>query len=90
MAKSDDERLAKITARRNKTKRQLRELNRQAKMIEMHQKLAEYEEIAPIALAAIDVFGNKMPKDRESARQLFMQMRDKMYSTQDSSNNANN
>ena len=75
MAKlSTEEKLAKIARQRKDALEKAKRLAEQEKALKLETKLKYLEELNPIALAAIDVFGDSIPRDREQAKAFFNRM----------------
>lgn len=72
--KTPAEQLAAISERKNAIHQKLRELNQREKLIKMQSDLANYKELAQIALGAIDVFGEGFASNRAQAREVFQRL----------------
>lgn len=87
--KTPAEQLAAISERKNAMHQKLRELNQREKLIKMQSDLANYKELAQIALGAIDVFGEGFASNRTQAREVFQRLVDesKQYESEHNINN---
>lgn len=72
---STEEKLSKIAKKRKDALEKAKRLAEQEKALKLETKLKYLEELNPIALAAIDVFGDSIPRDREQAKAFFNKVR---------------
>lgn len=80
MAKlTNEEKIAKIAKKRKEALDKAKRLGEQERALRLKDKLEYYEKLNPIALAAIDVFGNNIPRNREEARQFFLKFQNRQF-----------
>lgn len=70
-AEKTTEKLDKLKNREDALRRKLKEVSQQRKITKLQADLDRYKEPAQIGLAAIDVFGDSIPKSRKDARDFF-------------------